>query len=100
MTCLSQHETALRKIAERLLEVERIDEVEFEILYLENTPPEILALDAVNLGREQMIKDGLLPTKDNLAEFKEKYAAQKAETEKKRAMAQLQAAEVPDLTEA
>lgn len=100
MTCLSQHETALRKIAERLLEVERIDEVEFEILYLENTPPEILALDAVNPGREQMIKDGLLPTKDNLAEFKEKYAAQKAETEKKRAMAQLQAAEVPDLTEA
>lgn len=99
LTCLKEHEVALRKIAARLLEVERIDEVEFELLYLENTPPEILAKDAKNVGREKMIQAGKLPSLENLAEFKEEYLSKAADNKKQRELAEVASSDVPDLSQ-
>lgn len=98
LTCLKEHEQALHKIAERLLEVERIDEVEFEILYLENTPAEILAKDAKNEGREKMIAAGNLPALANLAEFKQSYLEKASEAKEKRELAEVESSNVPDLS--
>lgn len=98
LTCLKEHEQALQKIAERLLEVERIDEVEFEILYLENTPAEILAKDAKNEGREKMIAAGNLPALANLAEFKQSYLEKASEAKEKRELAEVESSNVPDLS--
>lgn len=99
LTCLKEHEVALRKIAARLLEVERIDEVEFELLYLENTPADILAKDAKNVGREKMIQAGKLPSIENLAEFKEDYFKTAAENKKQRELAEVASSDVPDLSQ-
>lgn len=98
LTCLREHEAALRKIAERLLEVERIDEVEFEILYLENTPEDVLAKDAHNKGREKMIAAGKLPSLENLAEFKQNYLVKQEEAKHKRELAEVESKDVPDLS--
>lgn len=98
LICLQEHEQALRKVAERLLEVERIDEVEFELLYLENTPPDVLAKDAKNVGREKMIAAGNLPTLEDLAEFKQAYLQKAAATKQERELSEVESTNVPDMS--
>lgn len=50
---LKEREAALSAIAEALLEKEKIDEFEFEKIYLENTSPELREKDAVNKARDE-----------------------------------------------
>lgn len=95
LATLKEREPALKAVAARLLEVERIDEVEFELLYLENTAPEILAKDAENYGREKMKESGNLPTLENLSVFRDEFTAKQAEEQRVREQASVQSIEVP-----